>query len=90
MRGEADLSNTYYNIRDSAGKHRDILKDISKHTYLVHGSVNSSDECKVLGYLDLCVLKSGLIRTMGMITQLERNLINNKRTIILLIMQWIK
>ena len=55
MRGESDLSNTYSEMTKSAGKRRKRyayhMKDRSKLTCLIHGPGNSSDECKVLGYL---------------------------------------
>ena len=52
MKGEAVLSNTYYEMSESSGKIRksyvDYPKDRSKLTCLIHGPGHSSDECKVL------------------------------------------
>ena len=51
--GESALSNNYSDINKSSGKWRkgyvDHPKDRSKLTCIIHGPVNSSDKCKVLG-----------------------------------------
>ena len=68
----------------------DHPRDISKGTSLIHGPGHSSDECKVLGDFDYKYSKSGLLSTAGMTTKLKISLTVNKRTMLLLIMQWMR
>ena len=53
IRGEFASSNTYSKTIERSGKHRKRYvyntRDISKHTFIIHGPGHSSDECKVLG-----------------------------------------
>ena len=53
MRGEADSSNTYFEMGKSADKLRkryvSHLKDRSQLACLINGPGNSSDKCKVFG-----------------------------------------
>ena len=62
MRGEADSSNTYSEMSESASKCRkrytEHPKDRLKTTCLIHVPEYSSDECNVLGYFDFKYAKT--------------------------------
>ena len=77
MRWEADSSNTYYNMSDSDGKSRKRYiyhpTYIPKPTCLIHGTGHSSYEYKVFENLVLSILKSGLLRTVGIRLHLRKN-----------------
>ena len=87
-------SNTYSKIIHSSNKNRnryvDYLRDISKHTCLIHGTGIHRMNARSWGDLVLSILKSGLLRTAGMNQQLKINLTESNITMLLLIMQWMR
>ena len=75
IRGESSSSNNHPKISESDGKLRKINVDYPegkyKSTCVIHGSSNSSDECKVLGDFGSAYDKIYLLRTAGTIPYQE-------------------
>ena len=69
IRGETASSNTYSDMSEISGKrgkqYVDHLRDRSKHTCLIYGLGNLSDECKVLGEFGSKYSKRSTTRNRG-------------------------
>ena len=94
MRGSSVLLNTYSKMSDIPGKHRNnmyIIRKVDRNILVssMYPGIHQTNAGS-WGTLVLIILKSGLLRTTGIIPQLEINLTGSKRTMLLLIMQWIK
>ena len=82
MGGESSSSNTYSNMSESSWKHRkryvDHPKNIPKKTCLIHGPVNPSYECKVLGDFGYTYSKSCPTKYHGNYTS-TKNKVNKQK-----------